>query len=341
MSRIGWLDSARGLGIILVVIGHALGGLIDSPLGDGQDTFRRIFFAIYSFHMPLFFLLSGLLVTQRLERGAASFARALLPTIVWPYFLWSAIQFSLIFALGNLVNSPAQTYWPTILALPWNTVSQFWFLYALFWLHILAMVLIPRIGREGFVLVALALKAVVLVIALPVVVKLVCNHLLFYAIGVWLAPHGIEMLLLCRRLVVRAVTIPLVGGLLIAATLAAVPQFGADIPLLQASSPEIANLAWRFPATAAAIFGVAGVLGIASIPALAESRWLSALGRLTMPIFVLHVMFIAGARIVLTRLELVSDVWVLLGLIVASGLVGPLLVERLTRRLGINRLLGF
>ena len=104
MNRIGWLDSARGLGIILVVIGHALGGLIDSPLGDGQDTFRRIFFAIYSFHMPLFFLLSGLLVTQRLERGAAPFARALLPTIVWPYFLWSVIQFSLIFALGNLVN---------------------------------------------------------------------------------------------------------------------------------------------------------------------------------------------------------------------------------------------
>lgn len=341
MSRISWLDSARGLGIILVVIGHALGGMIDSPLGGGQDTFRRAFFAIYSFHMPLFFLLSGLLVTHRLERGAGSFVRALLPTIVWPYFLWSVVQYSMIFALGNLVNSPAQSYWPAVLALPWNTVSQFWFLYALFWLHILAMVMIPRIGREGLVLVALALKAVVLVIALPVVIKLVCNHMLFYAIGVWLAPRGIEALLLRCRIVVRAVAIPLLGILMIAATLAAAPQYGADIPLLHASSPELANLAWRFPATAAAIFGVAGVLGIASLPRLAEARWLSALGRLTMLIFVLHVMFIAGARIFLTRLELVSDVWVLLGMIVASGLVGPLLVERVTRRLGINRWLGF
>ncbi len=341
MNRISWLDSARGLGIILVVIGHALGGLIDSPLGDGQEMFRHAFFAIYTFHMPLFFLLSGLLVTQRLERGAGAFARGLLPTIVWPYFLWSVIQYSLIFALGNLVNSPAQSYWPTILALPWNAVSQFWFLYALFWLHVLAMVLIPRIGREGFVLLALALKAVVLVVALPVAVKLVGNHVLFYAIGVWLAPQGIEALLLHRRLLVRALVIPLVAVLLIAATLAAVPHFGADTPLFGASSPEIANLAWRFPGTAAAIFGVAGLLGIASIPALAESHWLAALGRLTMPIFLLHVMFIAGARIVLIRLGLVSDVWVLLSLIVISGLIGPLLAERVTRRLGLNRWLGF
>ena len=59
-SRIGWLDSARGLGIILVVIGHALGGLIDSPLGADQDVFRRLFFSIYTFHMPLFFAVNRL-----------------------------------------------------------------------------------------------------------------------------------------------------------------------------------------------------------------------------------------------------------------------------------------
>jgi fucose 4-O-acetylase-like acetyltransferase len=164
MNRIKWLDSARGLGIILVVIGHALGGLIDSKLGANQDVFRQLFFAIYTFHMPLFFLLSGLMVTKRLEKGQGIFLRGLIPSIIWPYFLWSVIQFSIIYALGSLVNRPAESYWPVILSLPWSTVSQFWFLYALFWMHILSVLLIPRLGREGFVLLALALKSLALIL---------------------------------------------------------------------------------------------------------------------------------------------------------------------------------
>jgi len=106
VNRIHWLDSARGIGIILVVFGHALGGLIDSPFGINQNTFRQMFFAIYTFHMPLFFLLSGLLVTKRLAKGQGPFLRALLPTIVWPYFLWSVIQFTIIYGLGTLVIAP-------------------------------------------------------------------------------------------------------------------------------------------------------------------------------------------------------------------------------------------
>jgi len=47
-GRLEWIDVARGIGIIAVVVGHVWtrGGLRD---------------AMYSFHMPLFFLLSGLL----------------------------------------------------------------------------------------------------------------------------------------------------------------------------------------------------------------------------------------------------------------------------------------
>lgn len=47
-GRLEWIDVARGIGIIAVVIGHVW---TKGPLRD----------AVYSFHMPLFFLLSGLL----------------------------------------------------------------------------------------------------------------------------------------------------------------------------------------------------------------------------------------------------------------------------------------
>lgn len=339
--RIAWLDTARGLGIVLVVLGHALGGLIDSPMGAGLDAFRKAFFAVYSFHMPLFFLLSGLLVTKRLEKGAKPFVSGLLPSVVWPYFLWSVVQYSLIFALGSLVNSPAHTYWATILALPWSTVSQFWFLYALFWMHMLAIAALPRIGPQGFVLLALAFKALLLVVALPVAVKLVGNNLFFYAVGVWLAPAGIEAVLLRHGPAIKALLIPVLAVAIVWATVAAVPRYAPDVSFMTASSPVIANVAWRFPAMAAALFGVAAMLGLASLPRLANLPWLSYLGRMTMPIFVLHVMFIAGTRITLSQLGLIDDPRWLLPLLVAAGIVGPLLAERLTRALGLNRYLGF
>lgn len=341
MNRIKWLDSARGLGIILVVIGHALGGLIDSKLGANQDVFRQLFFAIYTFHMPLFFLLSGLMVTKRLEKGQGIFLRGLIPSIIWPYFLWSVIQFSIIYGLGSLVNRPAESYWPVILSLPWNTVSQFWFLYALFWMHILSVLLIPRLGREGFVLFALALKSLALILILPVPVKLVCNHLFFYAVGVWLMTAGLETLVIKRGLLVKTLVLPGIALVVILATLVAAPRYGSDIMLLGAGSPEIANLAWRFPAMAASIFGVAAVVAIASLPRIADSRILLWLGRMTMPIFVLHVMFLAGTRIALMRFGLAVDPVLILGISVAAGLVGPLIVERITRALGLNRYLGF
>lgn len=47
-TRIDWIDSAKGIGIILVCLGHSIGWM-DQPLNK----------MILSFHMPLFFFLSG------------------------------------------------------------------------------------------------------------------------------------------------------------------------------------------------------------------------------------------------------------------------------------------
>ena len=53
------LDVARGIGIVLVVWGHAIIG-VQGALGDAPAG-RFAVIAIYAVHMPLFFFLSGLL----------------------------------------------------------------------------------------------------------------------------------------------------------------------------------------------------------------------------------------------------------------------------------------
>ena len=53
-SRVDAIDAAKGLGIVLVVVGHTLGGIIDSDLDEYGIVLRYAFLFIYTFHMPLF-----------------------------------------------------------------------------------------------------------------------------------------------------------------------------------------------------------------------------------------------------------------------------------------------
>lgn len=48
-KRIEWIDSARGIAILFVVLGHCIGNI--------EDPVNKF---ILAFHMPLFFFLSGL-----------------------------------------------------------------------------------------------------------------------------------------------------------------------------------------------------------------------------------------------------------------------------------------
>lgn len=87
-ERIAYMDAARGLAILCVVLGHLYPG-------DGIVQY------ISSFHVPVFFILSGLLMaardgwkTQRLTEFAAKKAKRLL----YPYATFSALNLALIFA---------------------------------------------------------------------------------------------------------------------------------------------------------------------------------------------------------------------------------------------------
>lgn len=59
-SRINIIDALKGLGIILVVIGHALGGLIDAGLTPSADWFRPLFASIYISYAAFFLFLAFL-----------------------------------------------------------------------------------------------------------------------------------------------------------------------------------------------------------------------------------------------------------------------------------------
>ena len=78
-KRIDWIDIAKGIAIILVVYGHTTLPVIISK-------------AIYSFHMPLFFILSGLLSNPHKITNVKTFIIGKVHTIVIPYFFFLGVD---------------------------------------------------------------------------------------------------------------------------------------------------------------------------------------------------------------------------------------------------------
>lgn len=76
-QRINWIDQAKGIGILLVVIGH---------MNIPQELSKIIF----SFHMPLFFFISGYLYNEKkysVNFKAVFFSKS--NTLLWPFITFS------------------------------------------------------------------------------------------------------------------------------------------------------------------------------------------------------------------------------------------------------------
>ena len=81
-TRYCWINALRATGITFVVMGHTLG------IGKYLENY------IFSFHMPLFFFISGLVLTKErvAENWGASFKHYSLRLLV-PYAIFSFVTY--------------------------------------------------------------------------------------------------------------------------------------------------------------------------------------------------------------------------------------------------------
>ena len=78
-----YVDIARGIAIILVVIGHGI-----SEYETGFTALEKI---IYSFHMPLFFVISGLVFRVKDGVTLGAFAKKRAKGLMLPYLLFAGL----------------------------------------------------------------------------------------------------------------------------------------------------------------------------------------------------------------------------------------------------------
>ena len=148
-----YLDIAKGIGILLVVMGHSIPDA-STPAGISNPYFVILFGVIYSFHMPLFFFISGLLtkpitISADKRRFKLKSLRKLFDRLLVPYFFVGLCYLPFKLLLSSFANKPydLENLWKIFLGL--NPDGELWFLYALFMVKCIALMFDNRINLQG------------------------------------------------------------------------------------------------------------------------------------------------------------------------------------------------
>ena len=132
--RIQYLDTAKGIGIILVVFCHVIN--IVSVHSELLHTCRD---CVYSFHMPLFFIISGILLSKHIynlqidsclkESIKKKTSQLLVPYIKWSIIYILLLTLNFIYQKASPTNMIMERGYATITG---RGIVPLWFLLALF-----------------------------------------------------------------------------------------------------------------------------------------------------------------------------------------------------------------
>jgi len=174
------IDVCRGLGILLVLFGHAMEitFLDKATLADTQFPLWKV---IYSFHMPLFFFISGLVHRQKTVKESLETCLTLILAAVSTHlFDWALHLLRTPFDLGQTFLS--------VVTLSYFSTVVVWFLVAQGFVQ-LAANLIQNSGPTGRVM------TVLIVVGLFVLnqrsglrwfqIQAIAPGLIFYAVGIF------------------------------------------------------------------------------------------------------------------------------------------------------------
>lgn len=178
-KRLDYLDIAKCLTIILVIIGHAS--------ANTDDPFYRC--AIYYFHMPLFFIVSGVVSKVREveynKQYYKDFIIKSIYTLLIPYLIWA-----LIYSKFSWKNVPYILYgsWETLTKA--QTLTSLWYLPCLFLARIWMELIIgvsskySKFNQDLFILACTAVSFTLgFLLPQPAMGYPLCFNISFVALG--------------------------------------------------------------------------------------------------------------------------------------------------------------
>ena len=328
-GRVAWADTAKGLCILLVVLHHStvkhLPSVLPADLAVVGETWLAVTAALKPIRMPLFFLLSGLFAAGALRRPWAQVLTARVLNPYWVYAVWLGLLAVVFSVERTLVMNRTRGIGELLADLAFASTGV-WFLYALVVYFVLAKAFQRHDLRwvaGGAALLAVSVSALPMTDANR---EAVLVHFVYFLLGARL-PELMHLLASWRTVPTTVLAVGYAGAVALLAALGA--------PL----SVEV---------TALSLVGVPLAVRVACATSTLRriGPATAALGRLTLPVYVLHMPLLAVVHHVpgpATALAALTGTPVSAGPVVGAlvAAVYPLLVTGLVTAasLGLHRLL--
>ena len=305
-SRVDWVDYAKGICIVMVVMMHSVLGV---ELAAGQTGFMHVLVAFAKpFRMPDFFLISGLFLNLVIDRDWRIYLDRKVVHFAYVYVLWAAIQFGFkapAFAAETSWHHVGLLYLESFVE-PFGTL---WFIYLLPIFFVVTK-LTRRIAPIVIFVVAALLESAHVATGWTVIDEFCARFVYFFA-GYWAASY---VFALSDR--ARSNPVPAMIGLVLWALIN-----GALVELGYSERPLI-SLALGLAGASAII--VAGTL-------LARMQWLDFLrygGEHSIVIYLAFFLPMAATRTLLLKTGVMSDIGTMSLIVTCAGIAGALLIWR-------------
>ncbi len=318
-GRVDWVDAAKGICIIFVVMMHSTLGL-SARLGEEGFMHWVVAFA-KPFRMPDFFLISGLFLARVIDRDWRTYLDRKLVHYAYFYFLWVTIQFAFkapYFISEYGAQGAVGQYFLTFIQ-PFGTL---WFIYELALFFVLAKLLHELNVSWKIVLPIAAILQMLDVFTGSVIIDQFCARFVYFYAGYIFAAHWFKIASYARDhapwAVAGLVAWALVNGALVFSGWGDAPGVSLALGVLGAL----------------AIINISAVLTKAGL-----ARPLQYCGENSIVIYLAFFIPMAVTRQILMRTGVITDVGVMALIVTIVAVIGPLVLWWFVQRTGYGRFL--
>lgn len=182
------LNRLRGFAILSVVVGHSI---IRFPVSIlDMSPYNTIYDYIYSFHVPLFFVISGLCYGFGSAVNYKNLIKKKAIRLVIPYCAFCLVVLASKLLLSSLVNRKVGSISEGLYSIVFQG-GFYWFLYTLFIIFLIFPFLERTVRKTNVYIVGIGITALHLAGLYPRILCLqnIGYYLLYFYVGYALAPH--------------------------------------------------------------------------------------------------------------------------------------------------------
>lgn len=262
--------------------------------------------------MQLFFFLSGIFVEKSLSKGTPAFLLEKVKVLLYPYFLWSIIHGGIQVILSPYTNDKLTVL--DLVQVIYKPIAHFWFLQALFLSCLIYAVLKKYLPAYVLLVLSLAMYIGKFFIDNSLIHN-VFRMFLFFVLGSIFSPisHNFQQHIENKKLLL--ITVCFVAF-----------QIGVFY---------LNIVDWPLVKFLAVFVGVSFVISLSIyLQGSIISKIIAQLGFLAMPIYLVHAMGSAAARIILSQVFHVQNIYAHLAIGCMAGVAFPVLLFVITNQLG-------